>query len=211
MSEASAGQLEKGQNNDQFGNQNGKLHQPSIDQYNSQQFSQQQQFPCRGDQAEPLTHSRNHQPVLNQNHFQYNQHQNFLFQQQQQNQQITGPGFIPHQQPNFPQQNFYPAAQHPSYQVQNGLPQQNFNSNCFPPGYPGTRQNNPYGQHNPLPENNNQNQCQQFSLRARRRVRQRVDAGEPRNSYSSIPGFSFRHQNMLLDGMLTCLTCCSYS
>nr|XP_040565319.1 uncharacterized protein LOC121115195 isoform X2 [Lepeophtheirus salmonis] len=29
-------------------------------------------------------------------------------------------------------------------------------------------------------------------LRARRRVRQRVDAGEPRNSYSSIPGFSFR-------------------
>ena len=29
-------------------------------------------------------------------------------------------------------------------------------------------------------------------LRARRRVRQRVDAGEPRNSYSSIPGYSFR-------------------
>ena len=35
-----------------------------------------------------------------------------------------------------------------------------------------------------------------FNLRARRRVRQRVDAGEPRNSYSSIPGFSFRSSNM---------------
>ena len=29
-------------------------------------------------------------------------------------------------------------------------------------------------------------------MRSRRRVRQRVDAGEPRNSYSSIPGFSFK-------------------
>ena len=29
-------------------------------------------------------------------------------------------------------------------------------------------------------------------MRSRRRVRQRVDAGEPRNSYASIPGFSFR-------------------
>ena len=196
VSEASSGQLEKGPNSDQFGSQNGKLHQQSIDQYNSQHF-QQQQFQCRGEQAEPLTHSRNHQPVLNQNHFQYNQHQNFLFQQQQQNQQINGAGFIPHQHPNFAPQNFYPAAQHPSYQVQNGLPQHNFNSNCFPPGYGGQRQNNSYGQNSSMAENNNQNQCQQFSLRARRRVRQRVDAGEPRNSYSSIPGFSFRHQNML--------------
>ncbi len=34
---------------------------------------------------------------------------------------------------------------------------------------------------------------QQLLLRPRRRVRQRVDAGEPRNSYSSIPGFSLRH------------------
>lgn len=35
---------------------------------------------------------------------------------------------------------------------------------------------------------------QQLLLRPRRRVRQRVDAGEPRNSYSSIPGFSLRHR-----------------
>ena len=34
-------------------------------------------------------------------------------------------------------------------------------------------------------------------LRARRRVRQRVDAGEPRNSYSSIPGYSFRSAGVL--------------
>ena len=34
--------------------------------------------------------------------------------------------------------------------------------------------------------------AQRAFLRARRRVRQRVDAGEPRNSYSSIPGYSFR-------------------
>ena len=40
----------------------------------------------------------------------------------------------------------------------------------------------------------------QFSLRARRRVRQRVDAGEPRNSYSSIPGFSFRGPGLMARG-----------
>ena len=40
--------------------------------------------------------------------------------------------------------------------------------------------------------NNNVNLGERPYLRARRRVRQRVDAGEPRNSYSSIPGFSFR-------------------
>jgi hypothetical protein len=34
-------------------------------------------------------------------------------------------------------------------------------------------------------------------LRARRRVRQRVDAGEPRNSYSSIPGYSFRTSGVM--------------
>jgi len=34
-------------------------------------------------------------------------------------------------------------------------------------------------------------------LRARRRVRQRVDAGEPRNSYSSIPGYSFRSSGVM--------------
>ena len=109
--------------------------------------------------------------------------------------------------------------QHPSY---NGLHhQQSFGAgNCFPGNFPqagrGHQQHTGYedgsedldsgnnvpsgavsgpgpgsasGQNNP--------HCHQFSLRARRRVRQRVDAGEPRNSYSSIPGFSFRHQSMM--------------
>ena len=157
----------------------------------------------------------------------YNQHPaaNFLFQQQQQQQQVSGPGPGGHRgfQQNFPSQSFYSGhsqpQQHPSYNVQNGpsLPQTNFNSNCFPvnfPPHPGpvvARQNNlPYEDASedldtsnnvtgagPGPGHTQPGHCHQFSLRARRRVRQRVDAGEPRNSYSSIPGFSFRHQNMM--------------
>ena len=122
---------------------------------------------------------------------------------------------------------FYPGGgpghhQHPSY---NGLhphhqQQQNFGAgpNCFQVNFPHGRgghhhqqtyedgsedldsgNNAPSGAVSgpgPAPGHNNPH-CHQFSLRARRRVRQRVDAGEPRNSYSSIPGFSFRHQNMM--------------
>ena len=111
--------------------------------------------------------------------------------------------------------------QHPSFNSghHHQQQQQSFSApNCFPVNFPGAGRGHqtPYedgsedldsgnnvlsgavsgpgpgsgsGQNNP--------HCHQFSLRARRRVRQRVDAGEPRNSYSSIPGFSFRHQNMM--------------
>ena len=61
---------------------------------------------------------------------------------------------------------------------------------CFPPNYPS----GPQGFGGPGQG------MGQYSLRARRRVRQRVDAGEPRNSYSSIPGFSFRQQSLESSG-----------
>ena len=170
----SMSKLENLQSNDQFNNLNGNIPlQNNIDQFPSQSFPIRQ-----GSQ-----NSRNSQ-IWNQQ-FHFNQ-QNFLYQQQQQNQQINGPtpGFIPGCQSNF-STSFYPGQGGPP-------PLPGGYLGCPPPGYPATPRPTLYEQTGDLREG-----AGQFSLRARRRVRQRVDAGEPRNSYSSIPGFSFRQQGML--------------
>ena len=101
-----------------------------------------------------------------------------VFQQQQQAALQLAQGY-----PGGPQQYRGPQPP-PYYPTTSTYPGgQNFYPPCFPSGYgpPGPQTFPSQGQGT-------------YSLRARRRVRQRVDAGEPRNSYSSIPGFSFRQQ-----------------
>ena len=115
----------------------------------------------------------------------------------------SGPGLSPQQNAVFREQQHaaMQLAQHPGNQQYRGphhhpppyypnnvnYPMSSF-APCFPPNYPGS---GPQGFAGPAGQG-----LGQYSLRARRRVRQRVDAGEPRNSYSSIPGFSFRQQNL---------------
>ena len=217
----SVGRSEVAQNSssDQFNNLNGRVQHQNIDQFNNQQFDQQSyQFSLNQSHLQQQNNVRNRSP--NKHSYNSSQHPgNFLFHQNQQQQQVSGPrGFIP-SSPTCPaQQNFstpsYYSGQHqphPSYApVQNGLPHPNFNSNCFQVNFQHPRHSSPYEEASESDLDNSNNNvsgpvsgsgqsqhCHQFSLRARRRVRQRVDAGEPRNSYSSIPGFSFRHQNMM--------------
>ena len=225
-----AGRSEVTQNSDQFSHLNGRVQQQNIDQYSNQQTYQSG--------INPQNNSTRSRSVQHQHPFTSNQHPpNFLFHGQVSG---AGPGgggqtrdrFLPPPPPGPGQQNFSPSPsfypgggagpgqpshqQHPSYNLTNGLHQQNFNANCFQVNFQHSRhQLGPYEDGSEDLDNSNnvlsgavsgpgpgsgsgQNpHCHQFSLRARRRVRQRVDAGEPRNSYSSIPGFSFRHQNMM--------------
>ena len=193
------GRSEVGQNIDHFNNLTGSGEQ-SIDQFNNQHIDHQQAY----------------QYLLQQGNLRLRPAPPPLYHHQQ-TQQVGG---AVRPQQAF-QQNFYPPpppppGQHPAYSAHSAPPppppppHHNFNSACLPgqSQYQAARGGGGGGSYEDVSEDldtagsNNSNSsgqnshCHQFGLRARRRVRQRVDAGEPRNSYSSIPGFSFRHNMM---------------
>ena len=207
---ASAGNSE--QNIDQFNNLNDRVQQQNNDQFKPQQHQPQQQYDQHQSSYQQQTNNNN-----NNNNFRFRSYNSgqtsspgFMFHHQQSAQR----GFIPPlQQQNFVTNSFYPpGATGPNHSFNNNnVNAQHNNPNNFHSNFPGSARSSSSYEEAPgdnldnsnnnvsgvTGQNTHHHHHHQFSLRARRRVRQRVDAGEPRNSYSSIPGFSFRHQNMM--------------
>ena len=197
--QCAVGRSEVAQNIDQFNNLNGSGEQ-SIDQFTHQQIEQQQAQAYQLVVQQSNVRARPHYPPPPPQVF-HHQHQQAAGGPRQHQAQP--------QQGNF-NHNFYPGGpgggQHPTYPAQGGPSSHHLHSNCFQVNYQTQRAGGSYEDGSEDLDTNNSNNCNssgqnphchQFSLRARRRVRQRVDAGEPRNSYSSIPGFSFRQHSMM--------------
>ena len=147
------------------------LEGPDVSRATVGQGQFQHQFPIRSPQGPPGPPGLSPQQSAL---FREQQHAAMQLAQHPGNQQYRGPHH--HPPPYYPNNVNYP--------ISSFAP-------CFPPNYPGS---GPQGFGGPGQG------LGQYSLRARRRVRQRVDAGEPRNSYSSIPGFSFRQQSLESSG-----------
>ena len=147
------------------------LEGPDVSRATVGQGQFQHQFPIRSPQGPPGPPGLSPQQSAV---FREQQHAAMQLAQHPGNQQYRGPHH--HPPPYYPNNVNYP--------ISSFAP-------CFPPNYPGSGPQGFVGPGQGLG---------QYSLRARRRVRQRVDAGEPRNSYSSIPGFSFRQQSLESSG-----------